>query len=205
MKVLAVNGSHRPGQNTAAMLNMVLDEIKAEDFETELIELYDHKITLCKSCNKCLMKPECSIKDDDMPLIIDKLLAADAIILGSPVYFGNVSSMMKIFIDRSRSMHMCRNALDGKIGAALTHAGLRNGGQEMTQMILERFLQCHGLRVVEARDPETGIFNGGPLGTMFDSMSGEKIKWKKNVSEDTLTVRTCITLGKNIARVMKRK
>ena len=205
MKVLAVNGSHRPGQNTASMLNIVLDEVKAEGFETELIELYEQKIKLCKSCNKCLMKPECSITDDDMPMIINKLLAADAIILGSPVYFGNVSSMMKIFIDRSRSMHMCKNALDGKIGAALTHAGLRNGGQEMTQMILERFLQCHGLRVVEARDPETGIFNGGPLGTMFDSMDGKKMKWKKNVSEDMLTVKTCTSLGKNITRVLKRK
>jgi multimeric flavodoxin WrbA len=205
MKVLAVNGSHRPGHNTAAMLNMVLDEVKAEGFEAELIELYKHKIRLCKSCNKCLMKPECAIKDDDMAMIIEKLLAADAIILGSPVYFGNVSGIMKIFIDRSRSMHMCKNALDGKIGAALTHAGLRNGGQEMTQMILERFLQCHGLHVVEARDPETGIFNGGPLGTMFDSMVGENIKWKKDVSEDTLTVKTCSSLGKNIVRLLKQK
>ena len=205
MKVLAVNGSHRPGHNTATMLNRVLEVVKEEGFETELIELYEQEIKLCTSCNKCLMKPECSIRDDDMPMIVDKLLAADAIILGSPVYFGNVSSMMKIFIDRSRSMHMCKNALDGKIGAALTHAGLRNGGQEMTQMILERFLQCHGLRVVEARDPETGIFNGGPLGTMFDSMDEKKMKWKKDVSEDTLTIKTCSSLGKNIVRTLKKK
>lgn len=205
MKVLALNGSHRPGHNTAVMLNTVLEVVKEEGFETELIELYEQEIKLCTSCNKCLMKPECSIKDDDMPGIIDKLLAADAIILGSPVYFGNVSGIMKLFIDRSRCMHMCKNVLDGKIGAALTHAGLRNGGQEMTQMILERFLQCHGLHVVEARDPETGIFNGGPLGTMFDSMDGKKVKWKKDVSEDTLTIKTCRSLGRNIVRLLKQK
>lgn len=205
MQVLAINGSHRPGKNTAIMLNLVLEEIKIGGFSTELIELSECNIKLCKACNKCLMKTECAIKDDDMSLLGKKMLESDAIILGSPVYFSNVTGLFKTFIDRSRWMHMCKNLLDGKIGAALTHAGLRNGGQEFTQNILERFLQAHGLHVVEARDPDTGVYNLGPLGAMFNSFDGENIRWHKDVTKDTLTVYTCRSLGRNILKALKNK
>ena len=140
-----------------------------------------------------------------MALVAEKMLDADAIVLGSPVYFANVSSLMKIFIDRTRWMHMCKNLLEGKVGAALTHAGLRNGGQEFTQMILESFLQHHGLRVVDARDPKSGIYNLGPMGTMFDTLDGEKIRWRRGVLEDALTVKMCRTLGKNILRNLENR
>ncbi len=204
MKVLAINGSHRPGKNTAAMLNMALEEIAAQDVLTELVELSEVDIKLCLSCNKCLMKPECAIKDDAMAGLAKKMIEADAIIFGSPVYFGNVSSLFKIFMDRTRWMHMCCNLLDGKIGAALTHAGLRNGGQEFTQMLLERFTQGHGMHLVEARDPDKGVFNLGPMGTMFDSLKGENIKWKRDVSEDPLSCMMCRSLGRNILRWIKK-
>jgi len=98
---------------------------------------------------------------------------------------------------------MAENVLDGKLGAALTHAGLRNGGQEITQLILERFLQHHGLRVVEARDPraESIIWVHGDL---FDSLDGEEIRWKKGVRQDTLTVKTCRILGQNLLRILSK-
>jgi multimeric flavodoxin WrbA len=128
--------------------------------------------------------------------------ASDAIILGSPVYFGNVTSRLKALMDRTRWMHMRENVLDGKLGAAVTHAGLRNGGQEMTQLILERFLQHHGLRVIEARDPRSGVYNLGPMGTLYDSLEGEEIRWRKGVMEDGLTVRTCRILGRNLLRLL---
>ncbi|HDM76619.1 MAG TPA: flavodoxin family protein [Deltaproteobacteria bacterium] len=205
MKALAINGSHRKGKNTATMLRLVLEPLEAKGVETELLELADYNIELCKACNKCLTKNECSIKNDDMVLVAEKMLDSDAIVLGSPVYFANVSSLMKIFIDRTRWMHMCKNLLEGKVGAALTHAGLRNGGQEFTQMILESFLQHHGLQVVDARDPKSGIYNLGPMGTMFDTLDGEKIRWRRGVLEDTLTVKMCRTLGKNILRNLENR
>ena len=205
MKVIAINGSHRQGKNTATMLMLVLEEIEGGGGKTELLELPDFRISVCRACNSCLRKPECSIQDDDMSFLAEKMMAADAIIIGSPVYFANVTSLLKIFMDRTRWMHMCKNLLDGKVGAALTHAGLRNGGQEITQIILERFLQAHGLQVVESRDPQSGIYNLGPLGTMFESMEDEKVRWKKGVLEDTLTVKMCRNLGKNILQRLKER
>jgi len=203
MKALAINGSHRKGKNTATMLRLVLEELERGGVETELLEVSDLNIRFCRACNRCLMKTECSIQDDDVPWVAEKMMASDAILIGSPVYFGNVTSMLKALMDRTRWMHMAENLLDGRLGAALTHAGLRNGGQEMTQLILERFLQHHGLRVVEARDPKSGVFNLGPMGTLFEALSGEEMQWKRGVMQDDLAVKTCRILGRNILRLLK--
>ncbi len=90
-------------------------------------------------------------------MIAEKMLAADAIVLGSPVYISNVTGPMENFMERSRCLHMCWNLLHGKVGGAVTHAGLRNGGQEFTQMIMERYLASHGMIVVDSRDQDGRI------------------------------------------------
>jgi multimeric flavodoxin WrbA len=203
MKVLAINGSHRKGKNTATMLMLVLNELEKGGVHTELLEISELNIEFCRACNRCLTKTECSIQNDDVPRVAEKMMASDAIILGSPVYFGNVTGRLKAFMDRTRWMHMSENLLDGKLGAALTHAGLRNGGQEMTQSILERFLQHHGLRLVEARNPRSEVYNLAPMGTLYDSLVGEKIHWKRGVMQDTLAVKTCQILGQNLLRLLK--
>ncbi|MFZ7125823.1 MAG: flavodoxin family protein [Desulfobacterales bacterium] len=200
MKAIAINGSHRKGKNTAAMLGLVLDVLEQGGVATELLEVSDLNIEFCNACNRCLRKTECSIQDDDMPMVGRKLMAADAVIIGSPVYFSNVTSRLKRLMDRTRWMHMAENLLEGKLGAALTCAGLRNGGQEMTQLILERFLQGHGIHIVEARDPRSGIYNLGPIGTLFGSFDGTSIHWNKNALEDSLAVKTCQVLGQNLLR-----
>ncbi len=200
MKVVAINGSHRKGKNTATMLRIILEETEKGGAETELVELMDYRIRYCLSCNQCLRKPKCSIEDDDMVQLADKLQSADAIVIGSPVYFGNVSGKLKVFMDRTRWLHMRENLLEGKLGAAVTHAALRNGGQEMTQVILERFLLSHGLHVVEAREPNRPIYNSATMGTMFNRLNDGRFRWKKSVLEDELAVEMCRALGRNILR-----
>lgn len=204
MRALAINGSHRKGKNTATMLQLVLDELEKGGVQTELLEVSELKVEFCRACNRCLSKTECSIQGDDVPQVAGKMLASDVIIIGSPVYFGNVTGMLKALMDRTRWMHMSESLLDGKLGAAVTHAGLRNGGQEMTQLLLERFLQNHGLRVVEARDPQSGVYNLGPMGSLYEALAGDEIRWKKGVLEDRLAVKTCGILGHNILRLLNQ-
>lgn len=139
MKILAINGSHRKGKNTAALLNTVLEETAVMGASTELLELSDYNIRFCAACNKCLRKSQYSITDD-MAIIGEKLTTADGILLGSPVYWFNVTALMKNLMDRSRYLHMNKNLLAGKVGAAVTTAGLLQGGQETTLRILEYFL-----------------------------------------------------------------
>jgi len=97
--IIAINGSHRKGQNTATLLNTLLAEAAALGATTELLELTDYTIKLCRSCNKCMGGNQCSITDDDMAIIGEKLLAADGIVLGSPAYWANVTTLMKNFMD----------------------------------------------------------------------------------------------------------
>lgn len=200
MKVLAINGSHRKGRNTAKLLGLVLEEAQKGGALTEVAELVDYRIDYCLSCNRCLREARCSIQDDDMGRLVEKMRACDALVLGSPVYFGNVTGRLKVFMDRTRWLHMRENLLEGKLGAVVTHAGLRNGGQEMTHMILERFLGSHGFRLVEAREASRPIFNSGVMGTLFDGVDHGRFRWRKNALDDEVTVEMCRALGRNLLR-----
>jgi multimeric flavodoxin WrbA len=209
MKALAINGSHRKGKNTAILLKTVLEELARNGVETKLVELSDLRIEYCKACNKCLFETKCSIEDDDMPMIAEEMLQSDVIILGSPVYNANVTSRLKTFIDRTRWMHMKKELLHGKLGAAVTVAGLRNGGQELAYAIMERFFLSRGMKIIGVRDPQTGIYNMGVMATLYDHLEGESefpsIKWKKNVGEDSLAITTCRLLARNILRELSAR
>jgi multimeric flavodoxin WrbA len=102
MKVVALNGSARKDGNTAILINLVFDELKKEGIETELIQLAGNPIAGCIACYKCFknMNRRCSVEKDMLNDIIEKMLQADGILLGSPTYFSDVSSGMRAFIER---------------------------------------------------------------------------------------------------------
>lgn len=103
MKVLAFNGSPKPRGNTAQALQVVLNELRMSGISVELIQLGGQKIYGCLGCRKCIeMKNKhCIRTDDDMNLYIDKMLEADGILIGTPVYTSNVTAEVKAFIDRA--------------------------------------------------------------------------------------------------------
>lgn len=204
MKILAINGSHRKGRNTAALLNVVLEETVKLGASTELIELVDCDIKFCTACNSCLRNPKCSITDD-MKIIEEKLLAADGILLGSPVYWLNVTALMKNFMDRSRYLHMVKNMLAGKVGGAVTTAGLLYGGQETTLKIMESFLLGHGLRIADARNHNGGIISTGAIGSQAADFKDGKYVWRRNVADDELAVEACKQLGRNMVEMIRKK
>jgi multimeric flavodoxin WrbA len=104
MKVMAVNGSPRKKWNTATLLGQALKGAAAQGAETELVHLYDLNFRGCISCFACKTRGgksygRCAVKDDLRP-IFKKIEAADALILGSPIYFGIVSGEMRSFMER---------------------------------------------------------------------------------------------------------
>jgi len=104
MKVLAFNGSPRKNWNTATLLNKALEGASLQGAETELIHLYDLNYKGCKSCFACKTKGgksygKCPVKDD-LTAIYKKVEEADAIIFGSPIYFGRISGEMASFMER---------------------------------------------------------------------------------------------------------
>ncbi len=102
MKVVALNGSARKDGNTAILLNLVLDELKAEGIGTELIQMAGRAPQGCLACYKCFKNKDrrCSVDKDMVNEVIGKMLDAEGILLGSPTYFSDVTAGMRAFIER---------------------------------------------------------------------------------------------------------
>lgn len=104
MKILAINGSPRKIGNTALLLYRALEGAASQGAESELIHLYDLNFKGCISCFACKRKGgksygKCAMNDDLTP-ILEKVESADAIILGSPIYAGTVTGVIKSFMER---------------------------------------------------------------------------------------------------------
>lgn len=131
MKVIAINGSPRPNGNTFQLIQMVFNAIKEENntIETEIIQLAGKTVNSCLSCYKCVKnKDNKCIQHDDLNEIYARMLNADAIILGAPVYFGDVTGRMRCFIERAGFIALVNNrVLKRKIGAIVI-AKRRQGG-----------------------------------------------------------------------------
>jgi len=100
MKILGVSFSPRKNGNTVAMLSRALESAKAAGAETELYSVAGKDIKPCDGCWGCMKAGKCHIKDD-APELFGKILAADGLILGSPVYFWGMTAQAKAVIDRS--------------------------------------------------------------------------------------------------------
>lgn len=106
MRVVAINGSPRKKWNTATILGKYLEGAQSVDasVETHLINLYDLRYTGCISCFQCKLLGgpsygKCALKDD-LSAPLEDALHADVLILGSPIYFSDISGMMRCFIER---------------------------------------------------------------------------------------------------------
>lgn len=102
--VIAINGSPRKNKNTAELLKSALKGAASSGANTEIVNLYDLNFKGCVSCFACKLKNgksygKCAYKDELSP-VLEKIEKADALILGSPVYFGNVTGEMRCFIER---------------------------------------------------------------------------------------------------------
>ncbi len=152
MKILYISGSPRKSSNTDYLLNVLHSKIKGE-----MIKLSDYRIDSCHACMDCRGKGECVIKDDMQEIIIPKLLESKVIVLGSPIYFNNVSSQMKAFIDRT---HCLMGLLKNKIGGAIV-VGRRFGAESAITAINAFFLKHE---IIPSNRGVVGIaFNAGEI------------------------------------------
>jgi len=129
MKAVAINGSPRPGGNTEIMLKKVLEPLEAAGWSTEYFRIGGKPVRGCMACMKCVEKQNgrCIIENDPINEYLEKMYAADAIILGSPTYFADVTSELKALIDRAGFVALANGgAFSGKIGAAVV--AVRRGG-----------------------------------------------------------------------------
>jgi multimeric flavodoxin WrbA len=186
LKVIGIVGSPRSGGNTEFMVKTTLDKIKEEGIETELITLHDKEIKYCVGCDSCKKTNECVITDD-MQELTRKVKDADGIIMGSPVYFGDMTGLAKSFIDRLRPLRNI-HAFKYKVCGAISTGGFRNGGQETTIHSIYDFFLIQG-GIVVGDDRPTAHFGATGVG---------------NTTEDEIAKNTCINLADRMITVLKK-
>lgn len=138
--------------------------------------------------------------EDDMQILAQKLLEADGIIIGSPVYHTTVSGLLKNFMDRSRYLKMVEFKLKDKIRGAIAVAGLRHGGQEFTISAIHNYFL--GMIIVGPVIDGTSVTLGG-IGSLYQGVDESGAKWRR-VSDDEVAILTSKGLGKRVAEVAKR-
>ncbi len=130
MKVIAINSSPRNNSNTENAIKMVFVELEKQGIETEIITIGKDIISGCKSCGGCFKSRnnKCTIVNDRLNDDIQKLIEADGIILGSPVYYGAINGTLKAYLDRLFYVSGANgNFFRHKVGASVI-AVRREGG-----------------------------------------------------------------------------
>jgi multimeric flavodoxin WrbA len=157
MNVLYISGSPRKNSNTDYLLKEILSVTGGE-----FLKITDYRVDPCRSCWTCVKSGKCAVDDDMSERIIPMLLKVDMIVLGTPVYFNNVSAQLKAFMDRTWCI---KGKLRNKVGGAIV-VGRRDGAESAITAIHAFFLKhemipanrgVHGRAYGEheiAQDPE---------------------------------------------------
>lgn len=190
MKVLAINGSPRKKGNTQILLDAAIDEFRNAGAEAETISVADYDIRPCTGCERCYHKFwDCPIGDDAVK-VLKKMVYADGLLIGSPVYFGGITAQLKALFDRS-SMPYQQSELRDKVGGAIAVGEGLHGGQEMTVGQIVAFFMCHDMIVAPS---ESGI-----LGAMATANSPGEVR------NDPNGIKSARGLAKRMARLLGRR
>ena len=180
MKVVAINGSPRKNGNTKLLLEAVLQPLRDAGWQAELIQVGGLPIQGCRACGKCIEKQNqrCICENDICNEVLAKMFAANAMILGSPCYFTDMTAEMKALIDRAGFVaYVNGGLLKGKIGAAVV-AARRGGATHVYDSINHMFMMSkmlipgssywnigYGLNEKEVANDEEAMANMRQLGS----------------------------------------
>jgi multimeric flavodoxin WrbA len=188
LSVVAFNGSPRPQGNTFQSLSIVLDELAKQGISGEILQVGGKQLAGCKSCYRCLQNKDkkCVQTGDEMNYFIERAFGADGILIGSPVYFSNVSSEAKAFIDRCGFVANANDKmLRGKVGAAVL--SMRRAGATFAYSAINFFFGISEMII-----PCSNYWN-----LAIGRQPGE-------VLQDAEGVATFKTLGNNMAALLKQ-
>ena len=180
-KVLLLNGSPNCNGNTAAMLKTVEAQLHEEGIETTWIHLGNKPVYGCISCNGCRQTHRCAIDKDLCNEIIEAIIASDAVIVGSPVYFAGPNGALCALLDRVFYAGQDAGSLfSGKAAAAL--ATCWRAGATATLDRLNKYFTYSQMTVV----------------------SSEYWNMHFDRSDDEFGDRIAVTLAKNMAKALKK-
>jgi multimeric flavodoxin WrbA len=224
LKVLGISGSPRTKSNTSILVREALKGAETFDAETEFVSLSGKRIEPCSSCKFCFqneIQGVCKIKDDAGE-IIQKMLDADGIIIGSPVYMGGITGSLKCLMDRclvvntleDQEAHRTRiktgkyttedvkdlrlnMKLRNKVGGAIGVGGALSGGQEHAIMAIHSFFLIMDMVIVS----DGGIRTSG-IHPHFGGVGTSRRK--EGIRDDMYAMATSLSVGMRVAEVAAR-
>ncbi len=188
IKVVAFNGSPRKEGNTTILLNIVLEELKKEEIDTELVQLSGQVLSGCRACYKCRENQDqrCAITNDNLNDYISKMIGAHGILLGSPTYISDMSANMKALIERATIVSRSNGDLfKKKVGAAVV--SVRRAGSNHVLSSINYFFLINQMII-----PGSSYWN-----MAIGRNPGE-------VRDDQEGIQTMRTLGQNMAWLLKK-
>lgn len=210
--ILGISASPRKDANTDILLETALKAAEeTQGILTKTVFLRDYEIHPCDSCFACCTpaaeknggERACLMFRDGMDQLYPKLLACDALIIATPVYFGSMCGQAKCFMDRTEGLlrygtSRYKNALQHKVGGAIAVGGNRNAGEEFSIQAIHYFMHVQDMIVVGSGGERTpGCYLGG-AGTTWP----QKGQVRDAVRQDELGLKSSANLGRNVAQVL---
>ncbi len=188
MKVLGINCSPRKNGNTELIIREVFKALEKEGIKTEFFQLGGKKVSGCTACMKCRKKEDGKCHQDNEVIneCISRMIKADAIIIGTPTYFSDLSTEAKALIDvAGYALRSAGNPLRRKVGAAVVV--MRRAGSIHAFDSLNHFFLINEMIV--------------PGSSYWNIAVG---KDKGDVLKDEEGLRTMRVLGENMAWLLKK-
>jgi len=123
IRIIALNGSPKKNGNTATAMTWVLNGCKEAGARVEWIHIKDYNIQYCQGCHTCISSTECPIEDDFLK-IRDRLIDCDGIVVGSPVYSGDPTAILKTLMDRLTLLLLYVDLFDKQLSVGVTTSGI---------------------------------------------------------------------------------
>jgi multimeric flavodoxin WrbA len=188
MKVLGINGSPRKGGNTEILIREVFKVLEEKGIKTEIMQVGGKKVNGCIACMKCRKKADgrCHQENDLINKCIEKMVKADAIVIGSPTYFSDVTSATKALMEvAGYAIRGAGNPLRRKVGAAVV--SVRRAGAIHTFDSINHFFLINEMII--------------PGSSYWNIAIGKE---KGDVLKDEEGMKTMRVLGEDIAWLLER-
>ncbi len=181
MKVVGFNGSPRKDGNTAILIGRLFHELEKEGIETELVQLSEKEVHGCIACYKCAENKDgrCAVNNDAANELIGKMTEAQGIVLGSPVYFADLTPEMKALIDRAGFVSISNGGMyRNKVGASLApfrRSGAMHTIDSMNHFFLSAEIIVVGRAISVGR--EKGDVERDEEGLQWAANLGKRMAW----------------------------
>lgn len=197
--VLGVSGSPRLGATHLLVQSALLGATAVDETTTEYVALAGKRISPCDGCLECAARGAC-VLDDDMKPLYEKMLAADAIILGTPVYYGSPTSLCKAFMERVQGFGSREKRLRLKVGGAIATGQGRNGGVEGTLASIHLWMHINDMLPVGMTSPSGQWGSTAQSGLDPEDVRQDRIVLKK-LGKSIRSVESAWLYGRKIATV----